>query len=103
MGLLKWNARLESGTLRSSLRRLLTVPSEEIVKFLQDILDALFDILTQVPDESGVEDDDDSYGELTLSCLLRVMSLVTDHKYQHFQPLLDVYIERGFCNTLAYE
>lgn len=36
------------GALRAALSRLAGAPSEELVKFLQDILDALFNILTQV-------------------------------------------------------
>lgn len=49
LGVLKWSTHHEAGSLRAALERLLLVPSEELVKFLQDILDALFAILTQVP------------------------------------------------------
>jgi hypothetical protein len=48
LGVLKWSTHHAEGTLRTALTRLLHVPSEELVKFLQDILDALFSILTQV-------------------------------------------------------
>lgn len=48
LGVLKWNTHYAEGTLRNALTQLLSVPSEELVKFLQDILDALFSILTQV-------------------------------------------------------
>ncbi|XP_068625429.1 dedicator of cytokinesis protein 1 [Battus philenor] len=102
LGVLKWSTCYESGTLRAALERLLLVPSEELVKFLQDILDALFCILTQVeePQEGYSEQ---SYGVLVLDCLLRVISLLADHKYQHFQPVLHVYIDESFCDALAYE
>lgn len=49
LGVLKWNTyHLAEGSLQNALTRLLQVPSEELVKFLQDILDALFSILTKV-------------------------------------------------------
>ncbi|CAG4961469.1 unnamed protein product [Parnassius apollo] len=102
LGVLKWNTHYAAGTLRTALQRLLLVPSEELVKFLQDILDALFNILTQVEeDEEGYTEQ--SYGVLVFECLLRVISLVADHKFQHFQPVLHVYIDESFCDALAYE
>ncbi|KAJ8709629.1 hypothetical protein PYW08_009633 [Mythimna loreyi] len=104
LGVLKWNTHYAEGTLRNALMQLLVVPSEELVKFLQDILDALFSILTQVQEDHKDNDyTDNSYGVLVLECLLRVISLVADHKYQHFQPVLHVYIDDSFCNALAYE
>ncbi|XP_045539887.1 dedicator of cytokinesis protein 1 [Papilio machaon] len=105
LGVLKWSAHHEAGSLRAALERLLLVPSEELVKFLQDILDALFAILTQVEDGEGdvAEYKEQSYGVLVLECLLRVISLVADHKYQHFQPVLHVYIDESFCDALAYQ
>ncbi|XP_013147963.1 PREDICTED: dedicator of cytokinesis protein 1-like [Papilio polytes] len=101
LGVLKWSTHHEAGSLRAALERLLLVPSEELVKFLQDILDALFAILTQVEEEG--EYSEQSYGVLVLECLLRVISLVADHKYQHFQPVLHVYIDESFCDALAYQ
>jgi dedicator of cytokinesis protein 1 len=56
----------------------------------------------QVNEDDG-EYTDKSYGVLVLECLLRVISLVADHKYQHFQPVLHVYIDDSFCEPLAYE
>ncbi|CAK1594456.1 unnamed protein product [Parnassius mnemosyne] len=102
LGVLKWNTHYAAGTLRTALERLLLVPNEELVKFLQDILDALFNILTQVEeDQEGYTEQ--SYGVLVFECLLRVISLVADHKFQHFQPVLHVYIDESFCDALAYE
>lgn len=73
------------------------VDGEEVVKFLQDILDALFNILMDDPDN-------DSYDKLIFECLLHVISLVSnDWKYQHFEPVLDLYIKESFSATLAYK
>ncbi|XP_052752869.1 dedicator of cytokinesis protein 1 [Galleria mellonella] len=102
LGVLKWSTHHEEGSLRGALTNLLLVPSEEIVKFLQDILDALFAILTSV-EEDRKSYSENSYGVLVLDCLLRVISLVADHKYQHFQPVLHVYIEQSFCDAAVYE
>ncbi|XP_041985508.1 dedicator of cytokinesis protein 1 isoform X2 [Aricia agestis] len=102
LGVLKWSTHHSEGTLRAALRRLLRVPNDELVKFLQDILDALFCILTQV-DEDQEDYTEESYAVLVLDCLLLVLSLVADHKYQHFQPVLHVYIDQSFCDALAYE
>ncbi|XP_038219773.1 dedicator of cytokinesis protein 1 [Zerene cesonia] len=102
LGVLKWSTHHAEGTLRAALARLLRVPNDELVKFLQDILDALFSILTQVEEECS-EYTEQSYAVLVLDCLLVVILLVADHKYQHFQPVLHVYIEQSFCDALAYE
>ncbi|XP_053619382.1 dedicator of cytokinesis protein 1 isoform X3 [Plodia interpunctella] len=102
LGVLKWSTQHAEGGLKAALRRLLSVPGPELVKFLQDILDALFSILTEV-EEDRKSYSEDSYGVLVLDCLLCVISLVADHKYQHFQPVLQLYIERSFCDAAVYE
>lgn len=94
LGLLNWASHKE--TLRESLLALMKVDGEEVVKFLQDILDALFNILMDNPES-------DVYDELVFDCLLHIISLVSnDWKYQHFEPVLDLYIRESFSATLAY-
>lgn len=97
LGLLNWSTHKD--TLRQSLESLKVVindKSEEVVKFFQDILDALFDILMDNPDT-------DLYDELVFQCLLDVIGLVSNNwKYQHFEPVLDLYIKESFSATLAY-
>lgn len=93
LGLLKWSANPER--LEDSLRQLLRVQPEEIVKFLQDILDALFKILTDNVDAL-------KYNDLVFQCLLLLIEIVSDKKYQHFQSVLDLYINESFSSTLAY-
>ncbi|KAF4529699.1 hypothetical protein B566_EDAN016654, partial [Ephemera danica] len=34
---------------------------------------------------------------------LYIITLVSDRKYEHFQPVLDLYIKESFCATLAYK
>lgn len=95
LGLLNWASHKE--TLESSLQALMKVDGEEVVKFLQDILDALFNIIMD-------NTDTDKYDMLVFECLLHIISLVSnDWKYQHFEPVLDLYIEESFSATLAYK
>lgn len=94
LGLLRW--QMSKDRLEESLKQLLNVSPEEIVKFLQDILDALFDILVQ-------NDDPFRYDDLVFQCLLMLIEIVSDKKYQHFQSVLDLYINESFSSTLAYD
>nr|XP_023027433.1 dedicator of cytokinesis protein 1-like [Leptinotarsa decemlineata] len=45
----------------------------------------------------------DTYDTLVFECLLEIIGLVSnDWKYQHFEPVLDLYIKESFSATLAY-
>lgn len=95
LGLLKWASNKEN--LETSLIKLINiVNAEEVVKYLQDILDALFNILVE-------NEDPPKFDNLVFKCLLRLIETVSDMKYQHFQSVLDLYINRIFSATLAYE
>ncbi|XP_068155287.1 dedicator of cytokinesis protein 1 isoform X1 [Drosophila tropicalis] len=93
LGLLNWSAHKE--TLEQSLNALSTVPGEEVVKFLQDILDALFNILVE-------NDQPEKYDQLVFMSIIHLIETVSDLKYQHFLTVLDVYINESFSFTLAY-
>ncbi|XP_004537877.1 dedicator of cytokinesis protein 1 isoform X3 [Ceratitis capitata] len=94
LGLLNWSAHKE--TLEESLNALSNVPGEEVVKFLQDILDALFNILVE-------NDDPERYDQLVFMSIIHLIETVSDLKYQHFLTVLDVYINESFSATLAYD
>lgn len=95
LGLLNWATHKD--TISESLQAFMNVVGEEIVKFLQDILDALFNILMDNPEN-------DTYDIMVFECLLHIISLVTnDWKYLHFEPVLDLYIRESFSATLAYK
>ncbi|XP_059611933.1 dedicator of cytokinesis protein 1 isoform X1 [Phlebotomus argentipes] len=94
LGLLNWSSNLDG--LENSLNAIMGVKPEEVVKFLQDILDALFCILVQNNDPS-------KYDDLVFRCLLRLIEIVSEIKYQHFQSVLDLYINESFSATLAYD
>uniref|UniRef100_A0A1L8DMR3 Putative signaling protein n=1 Tax=Nyssomyia neivai TaxID=330878 RepID=A0A1L8DMR3_9DIPT len=94
LGLLNWSSNLD--VLENSLNAIMGVKPEEVVKFLQDILDALFCILVQNSDPA-------KYDDLVFRCLLRLIEIVSEIKYQHFQSVLDLYINESFSATLAYD
>ncbi|XP_061941676.1 dedicator of cytokinesis protein 1 isoform X6 [Apis cerana] len=94
LGLLNWASH--NTDLKESLTALMKVDGEEVVKFLQDVLDALFNILMS-------NSDSDIYDDMVFECLLYIIGLVSDRKYQHFQPVMDLYISESFSATLAYK
>lgn len=94
LGLLNWSSNPED--LEKSLNDMMNVKPEEVVKFLQDILDALFNILV-------LNTDPDKFDLLVFKCLVRLIEIVSEIKYQHFQSVLDLYINESFSATLAYE
>ncbi|XP_077459447.1 dedicator of cytokinesis protein 3-like isoform X1 [Stigmatopora argus] len=92
LALLKWKAHPER--VGDILARVRNVNGEEIVKFLQDILDTLFSIL---------DDNTDKYGPLVFQSLVFVINLLRDGKYVHFRAVMDTYIQKHFAGALAYK
>ncbi|XP_074493212.1 dedicator of cytokinesis protein 3-like isoform X13 [Sebastes fasciatus] len=92
LALLKWKAHPDR--VMDILGRLRHVNGEEIVKFLQDILDTLFSIL---------DDNTDKYGPLVFQSLVFIINLLRDSKYYHFRPVMDTYIQKHFAGALAYK
>uniref|UniRef100_A0A8C1XL81 Dedicator of cytokinesis 3 n=1 Tax=Cyprinus carpio TaxID=7962 RepID=A0A8C1XL81_CYPCA len=92
LALLKWKAHPDR--VMDILGRLRHVCGEEIVKFLQDILDTLFSIL---------DDNTDKYGPLVFQSLVFIINLLRDSKFYHFRPVMDTYIQKHFAGALAYK
>jgi len=62
------------------------VNGKEFVKFLPDVLDALFSILTE-------NEDPERYDYKVFKSLINVVHLITeDARYTQFIPVLDMYI-----------
>uniref|UniRef100_K7FID4 Dedicator of cytokinesis 5 n=1 Tax=Pelodiscus sinensis TaxID=13735 RepID=K7FID4_PELSI len=93
LGLLNW--RSNSQHIAHNLKRLMDVEGGEIVKFLQDTLDALFNIMIEMSDN-------ETYDFLVFDALVFIISLIGDIKFQHFNPVLETYIYKHFSTTLAY-
>ncbi|XP_078095350.1 dedicator of cytokinesis protein 5 isoform X2 [Mustelus asterias] len=93
LGLLNWRSSHQS--IEQNLRRLMEVDGSEIVKFLQDTLDTLFNIMMETSES-------DTYDFLVFDALVFIISLIADIKFQHFNPVLETYITNHFSATLAY-
>ncbi|XP_035282476.1 dedicator of cytokinesis protein 4-like isoform X1 [Anguilla anguilla] len=91
LDLLKWRAHPER--INDSLTKLKEIDGSEIVKFLQDTLDTLFGIL---------DENSQRYGLKVFDCLVHIINLLQDSKFQHFKPVMDTYIESHFAGALSY-
>ncbi|NWR39307.1 DOCK2 protein, partial [Tachuris rubrigastra] len=94
LGLLKW--RSKPSLLCGNLQKLMNVDGGEVIKFLQDTLDALFSIMME-------HSDTDVYDTLVFDALVFIVGLVADRKFQHFNTVLEAYISQHFSATLAYK
>eukprot|EP01137_Pigoraptor_chileana_P029725 Opistho-2@15256 len=91
LSLLRWNSGLSD--LEGTLKRITYIEPDEIVKFMQDIFDALFNILAK---------DQNRYGSLVFDALVFILGILTDKKYTNFRPVLDRYIAEFFSMATAY-
>ncbi|KAM4826766.1 LOW QUALITY PROTEIN: dedicator of cytokinesis protein 2 [Thomomys bottae] len=94
LGLLKW--RMKPQLLQENLEKLKIVDGEEVVKFLQDTLDALFNIMMEHSRSA-------EYDILVFDALIYIIGLIADRKFQHFNTVLEAYIRQHFSATLAYK
>uniref|UniRef100_A0A673WTG8 Dedicator of cytokinesis 2 n=1 Tax=Salmo trutta TaxID=8032 RepID=A0A673WTG8_SALTR len=94
LGLLKWRTRPE--LLKENLEKLKLIDGEQVVKFLQDTLDALFTIMME-------HSQTDDYDILVFDALIYIIGLIADRKFQHFNTVLEAYIKQHFSATLAYK
>ncbi|XP_056328872.1 dedicator of cytokinesis protein 2 [Danio aesculapii] len=94
LGLLKWRTHPEM--LKKNLQELKLIDGEEVVKFLQDTLDALFNIMME-------HSQTDDYDILVFDALIYIIGLIADRKFQHFNTVLEAYIKQHFSATLAYK
>uniref|UniRef100_A0A8C2KN35 Dedicator of cytokinesis 4 n=1 Tax=Cyprinus carpio TaxID=7962 RepID=A0A8C2KN35_CYPCA len=91
LDLLKW--RVHPERIIDCLSKLKDIDGTEIVKFLHDTLDTLFGILDESPQR---------YGLKVFDCLVHVINLLQDSKFQLFKPVMDNYIENHFAGALSY-
>ncbi|XP_059148668.1 dedicator of cytokinesis protein 1-like isoform X3 [Physella acuta] len=96
LGLLKWHEVLsDTKALKTYLEHLMNEEGEEIVKFLQDLLDSLFNILMQHTNSELCDN-------LVFDALVYIIVLISDRKYHQFRPVLDAYIDSAFSFAMAY-
>ncbi|XP_015839076.1 dedicator of cytokinesis protein 3 isoform X1 [Tribolium castaneum] len=95
LALLRWKSHPEK--IQDSLQRVLRLGDEELIKFLQDVLDALFALFSTEDGNST------AYSGLVFHVLVSIFNLLDGSKYQHFKPVLDAYIKDHFAAALVYK
>lgn len=95
LSLLQWRAHPER--IQDSLTGVLRLNDEELVKFLQDVLDALFAMF------SNEEGNSTQHSGLVFHVLVSIFSLLQSNKFQHFRPVMNEYIENHFAAALVYK
>jgi dedicator of cytokinesis protein 3 len=95
LSLLYWQQIADKELLSTVLTKFTFVGEVEIVKFLGDIFDALFEILVSDKNQAGDMD------LLVFNALVTVLAIVQDRRFSNFQPVLDVYIEKHFDYAAA--
>ncbi|KAJ8941123.1 hypothetical protein NQ318_007705 [Aromia moschata] len=95
LALLRWKSHPER--IQESLQRVLRLGDEELVKFLQDVLDALFALFSTEDGNST------AHSGLVFHVLVSIFNLLDGSKYQHFKPVLDAYIKNHFAAALVYK
>lgn len=95
LSLLQWREHPER--IKDSLTRVLKLRDEELVKFLQDVLDALFAMF------SNEEGNSTAHSGTVFHVLVSIFSLLQSSKFQHFKPVMDAYIENHFAAALVYK
>lgn len=84
LGLLNWSN--EPHRISENLLALMKVEGEEVVKFLQDVLDTLFNILM-------LNSDPDLQDEMVFNCLVRkkrIMKLANDFCFLNYRFLINL-------------
>jgi len=92
LGLIGWRDCLQD-QVPNLLKEFIFVAEIEVVKLLNDVLDALFGILVQ---HSG----NDDYEDLVFTALVRVLDIVHDRRF-NLAPLVDQYAENKFNYPFA--
>uniref|UniRef100_A0AAR5PSM5 Dedicator of cytokinesis protein 3 n=1 Tax=Dendroctonus ponderosae TaxID=77166 RepID=A0AAR5PSM5_DENPD len=95
LALLRWKSHPER--IQESLQRVLKLGDEELIKFLQDVLDALFALFSTEDGNST------PHSGLVFHVLVSIFNLLDGSKYQHFKPVLDAYIKNHFAAALVYK
>lgn len=97
LSLLQWKEAKEPHQIQDALTKALRLDGEELVKFLQDILDALFSMFSTDDGNST------SHSGLVFHVLVSIFSLLYDSKFEHFKPVMNAYIKEHFAAALVYK
>ncbi|GAB6029592.1 hypothetical protein CHUAL_005335 [Chamberlinius hualienensis] len=95
LSLLKWKSF--PNRIQDTLNKIMKLGGEEIVKFLQDILDALFGMF------STVDGSLTAHSSLVFQVLISIFGILDYSKFEQFRPVLDTYITGHFAAALVYK
>ncbi|CAG2063574.1 unnamed protein product, partial [Timema podura] len=95
LSLLQWKEHPDM--IQQALDHVLHLGGEELVKFLQDVLDALFSMFSTEDGNST------THSGLVFHALVSIFSLMDDSKFEHFRPVMDAYIKGHFAAALVYK
>ena len=94
LSLLKW--RTNPDAVSDALNRVMRIPGEELVKFLEDVLDALFSLFAN---NDGTTT---GHSGLVFRVLTHIFTTLSDPRFKSYEPALDVYIESQFSAALVH-
>lgn len=116
--LLNWETSIPNDlqALRDEFNRLKYCPEFECIKMIRHVFDSIFAMLGSTRNEHGDIDGPAVNVLVTLlcecmlnlllpkctNCPLRGLALVNDRRFEHFRPILDVYIEQHFTSSTAF-
>lgn len=95
LALLKWKSHPER--INETLNKVLKLGGEELVKFLQDVLDSLFAMFSTEDGNST------AHSGQVFHVLVSIFSLLDEGKFEHFKPVMDTYIKGHFAAALVYK
>ncbi|XP_039296231.1 LOW QUALITY PROTEIN: dedicator of cytokinesis protein 3 [Nilaparvata lugens] len=95
LSLLQWKSHPEK--ISEALTHALRLNGEELVKFLQDVLDALFSMFSTEDGNST------AHSGLVFHVLVSILNLLNNSKFEHFKPVMDAYIKDHFAAALVYK
>ncbi|XP_052779657.1 dedicator of cytokinesis protein 4-like isoform X2 [Mya arenaria] len=94
--ILNWRGQEFRPRLSENLEVLCTIEGAEIVKFLHDILDALFDMMM---DEDAKKD----CSAQIFRALIYIFTLIHHERFKMFKPVLESYVTDTFSALLVHE
>lgn len=97
LSLLKWSCT-PIDQVNEALQRMSRVPGEEMVKFLEDILDALFALFTNATDSIETS----PQASLIFRVLVDFLKILNDPKFFLYRSALESYIENQFSASLVH-
>ncbi|XP_037077735.1 dedicator of cytokinesis protein 3-like [Pollicipes pollicipes] len=95
LSLLKWKQNPDK--IVDTLTRIMKLKGEEVMKFLQDVLDSLFAMF------SADDGNSTQHSGLVFQVLVSIFSHLRDSRFEHFRPVLDAYINGHFAAALVYK